>query len=158
MSTQGKRDSEGALVVSRVPSNAIQPATHVIVTPARKKPKKEAVEEDAYLEAIDKIIQRDFFPDLPKLRTQLEWLEAEKNNDVQKMREIHHRLRSAQNQTSIRTPATFQTPQSFTPSTGLRSSNLFTASPFSTPAPSVSEPVPKPAEQVHSLCSIFLIF
>lgn len=36
-----------------------------------------------------KIIQRDFFPDLEKLKVQNEYLEAMERNDVIKMRELH---------------------------------------------------------------------
>lgn len=36
-----------------------------------------------------KIIQRDFFPDLEKLKVQNEYLEAMEKNDVIKMRELH---------------------------------------------------------------------
>ena len=38
---------------------------------------------------MENIIVRDFFPDLPKLEAQNEYLEALQNNDVQKLREIH---------------------------------------------------------------------
>lgn len=36
-----------------------------------------------------KIIQRDFFPDLEKLKVQNEYLDAMEKNDVIKMRELH---------------------------------------------------------------------
>lgn len=36
-----------------------------------------------------KIIQRDFFPDLEKLKAQNEYLEAMERNDVSKLRELH---------------------------------------------------------------------
>eukprot|EP00898_Chlorokybus_atmophyticus_P007526 jgi/Chlat1/7775/Chrsp66S07243 len=44
--------------------------------PPRKKPKMVVLEEDAYTTAIERIIERDFFPDLPKLQDRLAWLEA----------------------------------------------------------------------------------
>lgn len=36
-----------------------------------------------------KIIQRDFFPDLEKLKVQSEYLDAMEKNDVIRMRELH---------------------------------------------------------------------
>ena len=41
------------------------------------------------LQHVENIIVRDFFPDLPKLEAQNEYLEALQKNDVQKLREIH---------------------------------------------------------------------
>lgn len=38
---------------------------------------------------VEKIVVRDFFPDLPKLHAQSEFLEALEKNDVVKLREIH---------------------------------------------------------------------
>ncbi|KAF6145025.1 hypothetical protein GIB67_013376 [Kingdonia uniflora] len=39
------------------------------------------LDEDAYVASIEKIIERDFFPDIPKLRDRLDWLEAIKTHD-----------------------------------------------------------------------------
>lgn len=124
-----------ALVVQKQPSNALQQVTAATVQPLRKKPKKEVISEETYVEGIEKIIQRDFYPDLPKLRTQLEWLEAEQNHDLGKMREIHLRVRNGilnTPGTSLRTPNAIQTPASFTPLGPSKST--VEASPFSTPA------------------------
>ena len=43
------------------------------------------------LQSLNKIIQRDFFPELPKLRAQHEYLDAVEHNDVEKLREISAR-------------------------------------------------------------------
>ena len=72
----------------KTPSNEIQQASVPKITPLRKKPKKVVVDEDTYLKSVQDIIERDFYPDLPKLRNQLEWLEAEEKGDIVKMKEI----------------------------------------------------------------------
>ena len=41
------------------------------------------------LQSITKIIERDYYPDLPKLKAQSEYLEAKARNDVEKLRELH---------------------------------------------------------------------
>lgn len=53
------------------------------------------VDEDSYVEGMDKIIQRDFFPDLPKLKLGLEYMEALETDDVRKQREIELKLQEA---------------------------------------------------------------
>lgn len=122
------------------PSNEIQLASVPTIVPVHKKPKKEVIEEDTYLEAVEEIIQRDFYPDLPKLRNQLEWLEAEEKGDIVKMREIQMKLRkSSRRRTNLGTPATFETPASFTPAS-------FTPANF-TPAPGATSNPLAPREQ-----------
>jgi hypothetical protein len=41
-----------------------------------------------YLQHLEQIIVRDFYPDLPKLKAQAEYLDAVRTNDVVKLREI----------------------------------------------------------------------
>lgn len=41
-----------------------------------------------------KIIQRDFFPDLEKMKAQNEYLEAVEKNDIQKLRELYTKYSS----------------------------------------------------------------
>jgi protein DGCR14 len=47
----------------------------------RKKSSQVSLDEDTYVAAIEKIIERDFFPDIPKLQNRLEWLEAVRSGD-----------------------------------------------------------------------------
>ncbi|XP_073029773.1 uncharacterized protein [Primulina eburnea] len=50
--------------------------------PTRKRLRSPAVlDEDTYVAAIEKIIERDFFPDIPKLRDRLDWLQAIRTQD-----------------------------------------------------------------------------
>jgi protein DGCR14 len=46
------------------------------------------------LQEMGRIIQRDFFPDLEKLRAQNAYLEAMERNDVEKLREIYAKYSS----------------------------------------------------------------
>lgn len=45
--------------------------------------------------SLEKIIQRDFFPDVSKLQAQKDYLEAEENGDLERMREIAIKYGSA---------------------------------------------------------------
>ncbi|KAG6506466.1 splicing factor ESS-2 homolog [Zingiber officinale] len=39
------------------------------------------LDEESYVSAIERIVERDFFPDIPKLRDRLDWLEAVRSGD-----------------------------------------------------------------------------
>ncbi|CAI5463050.1 unnamed protein product [Closterium sp. Yama58-4] len=55
----------------------------------RPRPRRAPVvlDEDTYIEAIERIVQRDYFPDLPRLQNRLEWLEAVRSGDPVQIRE-----------------------------------------------------------------------
>ncbi|CAN7984791.1 unnamed protein product [Ixodes hexagonus] len=72
------------------------------------------LDEDAYTAAIGKIIERDFFPDVPKLRAQNEYLDALEANNITKLRELQekyqHRGGPRSGLNALPTPSTFETP------------------------------------------------
>ncbi|KAF4081830.1 hypothetical protein AMELA_G00144770 [Ameiurus melas] len=77
------------------------------------KPKKKILDEDEYIESLEQIVQRDFFPDVGKLRAQMDYLEAEENGDLQRMREIAIKYGSAMAKYTPRTYVPYVTPSSF---------------------------------------------
>ncbi|XP_052208705.1 uncharacterized protein LOC127812318 [Diospyros lotus] len=58
--------------------------------PPKKKPA--VLDEDTYVAAIEKIIERDFFPDIPKLRDRLDWLEAVRSGDPLQIRDAQLKI------------------------------------------------------------------
>jgi len=46
------------------------------------------MDEDTFVDALSEIIERDFFPNLPKLQRQLKWLEALESHDVRTIRQV----------------------------------------------------------------------
>ncbi|KAH8386482.1 hypothetical protein KR093_000785, partial [Drosophila rubida] len=57
----------------------------------RRKVKPKILTEERYIEEMSKIIQRDFFPDLERLRAQNDYLDAEARRDFLQMAEIRAR-------------------------------------------------------------------
>ncbi|KAG0347615.1 hypothetical protein BG004_007376 [Podila humilis] len=75
-------------------------------------PPQQILEEDDYTEALSKIIERDFFPDIAKLKRQHEYLDALAMNDAQRIQAAARDLAGNDTpltQRRLRTPA--QTPR-----------------------------------------------
>ncbi|KAG0031222.1 DiGeorge syndrome critical region protein 14 [Podila clonocystis] len=73
---------------------------------------QQILEEDDYTEALSKIIERDFFPDIAKLKRQHEYLDALAMNDIQRIQAAARDLAGNDTpltQRRLRTPA--QTPK-----------------------------------------------
>ena len=64
------------------------------------------------IQSLKTIVCRDFFPDVPKLEAQLEFIEASESNDYDKIREISERFSTTTHTPapSAATPSTFETP------------------------------------------------
>ncbi|KAK4363189.1 hypothetical protein RND71_018430 [Anisodus tanguticus] len=60
--------------------------------PTNKRRSNKVLDEDTYLAAIEKIIERDFFPDIPKLRDRLDWLEAVRTGDPVQIRDAQLKI------------------------------------------------------------------
>ena len=62
----------------------------------RKLPSKIVLEEDAYVEALSHIIERDYFPDTAKLRKHLELLNAHDANNIAAISALHREILTEQ--------------------------------------------------------------
>lgn len=60
------------------------------------------LEEEDYMTRMETIIERDFFPDIPKLQSELEWLEAVRSGDPRHIRKVQLNIaaRHSSNQTT----------------------------------------------------------
>ena len=71
--------------------------------------------EDEYVEKVGKIIERDFFPELEKIKAQSEYIDASERQDVVTMRRLEEQYSSRRPTPSseldrLNSPATFETP------------------------------------------------
>ncbi|KAJ4870234.1 DGCR14-related [Raphanus sativus] len=62
------------------------------ITPRNPKKRMRVLDEDAYVEAIEKIIERDYFPDITKLKDRLDWIQAVKTRDPVQIRDAQLKI------------------------------------------------------------------
>lgn len=102
------------------PQSQSQSQSKLLITPEaehpsssqnlRKRIRSAAIlDEDTYVNAIEKIIERDFFPDIPKLRDRLDWLEAVRSRDPVVIRDVQLKILDRRASKSVgpnKTPST----------------------------------------------------
>jgi protein DGCR14 len=82
-----------------------------------KKPKKVILDEETFVSNIEKIIERDFFPELEKFKIQQAYQEALKTNDFTQVRDLYSKYnstrydssRSSSSSSYNQTPSLFDT-------------------------------------------------
>ncbi|KAL2938690.1 Splicing factor ESS-2-like protein [Bienertia sinuspersici] len=105
------------------PSHSLSTSDHLSSSNQQPKPPQKSpavLDEDSYVAAIEKIIERDFFPDIPKLRDRLDWLEAVRTRDPVQIRDaqlkiLERRRGSNPDEGKTRTPGSTFFKNSVTP-------------------------------------------
>lgn len=104
------------------------------------------LEEDEYTSSIETIIERDFFPEIPKLKNQLEWVRAVNSGDVTTIRQAQ--LNIARRRAGLQTPAVSETPLlAATPGTQTLRTPAMTPLPTETPNLLGASPAPSLVQQ-----------
>ncbi|TSM12579.1 Protein DGCR14 [Bagarius yarrelli] len=107
-------DTDSCVVVGvKMEETAVCVKSDNTVAVTKPKQEKKILEEEEYFDSMKQIIQRDFFPDITKLQAQKDYLEAEENGDLQRMREIAINYGSAMAKYTPRTYVPYVTPSAF---------------------------------------------
>ena len=98
-------ESPVAALTFKVPQSPVSKAK------ARKR-RINVLDEDDYVEKVEEIIERDFFPELEKLKAQNEYIEARERKDYVTMSRLQEKYSGCRPATGrLQSPATFETPQ-----------------------------------------------
>ncbi|CAI5445390.1 unnamed protein product [Caenorhabditis angaria] len=109
MSSFDKEDNRSKFVVPK----SINDGKIVKVSQKTVKTQKvvrKVLPEEQYIRKLDKIIEKDYFPELRKLQAQNEYLEAVANKDVTKIKELQMKFCSGASIRTDRSISSFRTP------------------------------------------------
>jgi len=86
---------------------------HSPATKAKNRKRRiKVLDEDDYIGQVEKIIERDFFPELDKLKAQNEYIEARDRKDYVTMSRLQEKYSGCRPATGrLQSPATFETPE-----------------------------------------------
>ncbi|CAH8290888.1 unnamed protein product [Eruca vesicaria subsp. sativa] len=72
--------------------NDLRTSSSSKLTPRNPRKRMRVLDEDSYVAAIEKIIERDYFPDISKLRDRLDWIQAVKTRDPVQIRDAQLKI------------------------------------------------------------------
>jgi len=90
-----------------------KPLDPSLLAKVRKK-KVKVLEEDEFSDRVEQIIERDFFPELEKLKAQSDYIDAKDKDDFVTMNRLQEKYSGCRPGTGLRrltSPATFETPE-----------------------------------------------